>query len=149
MDSKILGEMFAPQYVASNKWVLPASYLEYGEKPDDAAMRILTKQVGLGCGNPQFRQVQSHLRPSPVDPDEAYWDIRFVYEGNSEDKMERPEWFSELRFVNPAGLTSGDFTRGHGDVLQEFESVRNLVEAPRARNAGSRRGSHTEMAVQI
>ncbi len=115
-----VGEMFAPQYVASNKWVLPASHLEYGEKPDDAAMRILTKQVGLGRGNPQFRQVQSHLRPSPVDPDEAHWDICFVYEWNSEDKIERPEWFSELRFVNPADLTSDDFTRGHGDVLQEF-----------------------------
>ncbi len=115
-----VGEMFAPQYVSSDKWILPASHLEYGEKPDDAAMRILTHQVGVGEGNLEFRQVQSHLRPSPTDPEAVHWDICFVYEGALKDKVERPEWFSELRFVKPQDLTSDDFTRGHGDVLKEY-----------------------------
>lgn len=31
-----VGENFAPQYASSGKWLLPASHLKYGEKPDDA-----------------------------------------------------------------------------------------------------------------
>ncbi len=114
-----VGEMFAPRYATSNKWIIPASHLEYGEKPDDAGMRILTQQVGVK-GNLTFRQVQSHLSQSPVDPEEAHWDICFVYDGVLKGRVERPDWFSELRFVDPASLSSADFTRGHGDVLKEF-----------------------------
>ncbi len=43
-----------------------------------------------------------------------------MYEGTLKDKVERPEWFSELRFVKPQELTSEDFARGHGDILKEF-----------------------------
>ncbi len=119
-----VGEMFASKYVSSNKWVLPASHLEYGEKPDDAAMRVLSQEVGVREGKLTFRQAQSHLSQSPNDPEEAHWDICFVYEGRLKDKVERPEWFSELRFVEPSQLTSDDFTRGHGDVLREFGSLK-------------------------
>jgi ADP-ribose pyrophosphatase YjhB (NUDIX family) len=115
-----VGEMFAPQYVSSNKWILPASHLEYGEKPDHAAVRVLTGQVGVGEGKLTFRQVQSHLSQSPTDPEAAHWDLCFVYEGTLKDEVERPEWFSELRFVNSEELSSEDFTRGHGDVLKEL-----------------------------
>lgn len=116
-----VGEKFAPQYVASNKWILPASHLEYGERPEDAAMRVLTQEVGVRKpGKLTFRQVQSHLSKDPNDPEAAHWDLCFVYEGTLGDKVERPEWFSELRYVRPEGLTSQDFARGHGDVLKEY-----------------------------
>ena len=42
-----MGEKFAPQYAASNKWLIPASHLKYGERPEDAAKRILIEQVGM------------------------------------------------------------------------------------------------------
>jgi len=118
-----VGEMFAPKYASSNKWLLPASHLEYGEKPDDAAMRVLTQQLGIGRGKLTFREVQSHLSQDPNDPEAAHWDICFVYEGTLKDKVVRPDWFSDLRFVNPKELSSEDFTRGHGDVLNEFRII--------------------------
>jgi ADP-ribose pyrophosphatase YjhB (NUDIX family) len=115
-----VGEMFAPKYASSNKWVLPASHLAYGEKPDDAAMRVLTQELGVSHGKLTFREVQSHLSQDPKDPEAAHWDICFVYEGTLKGKVKRPDWFSDLRFVNPKELSSEDFTRGHGDVLKEF-----------------------------
>lgn len=115
-----VGEMFAPKYAASNKWLLPASHLEYGEKPDDAAKRILTQEIGVGEAKLTFRQVQSHLSQDPDDPEAAHWDICLVYEGKLKEVVERPEWFSELKFIKPSQLSSNDFTRGHGDVLKEF-----------------------------
>lgn len=121
VEKFFVGEMFAPKYVASNKWVIPASHLKYGEKPNDAAMRVLTEQVGVGEGKLAFRQVQSHLSQNPDDREDAHWDICFVYEGTLEHKIERPEWFSELEFVKPQELTSDDFTRGHWDVLEEYK----------------------------
>jgi ADP-ribose pyrophosphatase YjhB (NUDIX family) len=114
-----VGEMFAPKYASSNKWLLPASHLEYGEKPDDAAMRVLTQQIGVGHRKLNFREVQSHLSQDTNDPEAAHWDICLVYEGTLKDTVVRPDWFSDLRFVNPKELSSEDFTRGHGDVLKE------------------------------
>jgi ADP-ribose pyrophosphatase YjhB (NUDIX family) len=115
-----MGEMFAPKYAASNKWLLPASHLEFGEKPEDAAKRVLTQQVGVPASKLTFRQIQSHLSQDPNDPEAAHWDLCFVYEGPLKGRVERPEWFSDLRFVNPKELHSDDFTRGHGDILKEF-----------------------------
>ncbi len=125
VDRFMVGEMFAPQYVSSNKWVLPASHLKYGEKPDDAAMRVLTEQVRVDRSKLTLKQVQSHLAEDPKDPESAHWDICFVYEGALKKKIEPPEWFSELRFVKPKELSGGDFTRGHGDVLKEFQMLKN------------------------
>jgi len=120
-----VGEQFAPAYAASNKWLLPASHLKYGEKPSDAAKRILNEQAGLKNVKLTLREVQSHLAEDPADPESAHWDICFVYEGNMKGKVRQPEWFSELKFVKPKGLKSDDFTRGHGDVLKESGIIRN------------------------
>jgi len=119
-----VGEQFAPTYAASNKWLLPASHLKYGEKPSDAAKRILNEQVGLKNVKLTLREVQSHLAEDPADPEAAHWDICFVYEGNLRGSVKRPEWFSELTFVRLKGLRSDDFTRGHGDVLREAGVMR-------------------------
>jgi ADP-ribose pyrophosphatase YjhB (NUDIX family) len=125
IEKFFVGEMFAPQYVSSGKWVIPASHLKYGEKPDDAATRVLNEELGVGNGKPRFRQVQSHLAVDPNDPEAAHWDICFVYEGTLKETVDPPEWFSELRFVKPQELLSGDFARGHGDVLKEFGLIKN------------------------
>ena len=114
-----MGEKFAPTYAASNKWLLPASHLEYGEKPEDAAQRILTQQLGGTETKLTLKQAQSHLSGDSNDSDVSHWDVCFVYEGKLDREVQRPEWFSELRFVRPEELKSDDFTRGHGDILKE------------------------------
>ena len=118
-----VGENFAPQYASSGKWLLPASHLKYGEKPDDAAERVLTEQVGLKGVKLAFSQVQSHLSQDPNDPESAHWDICFIYEGRIKGEVNRPEWFSELKFVKAKEIAADDFTRGHGDVLKEFGMI--------------------------
>jgi ADP-ribose pyrophosphatase YjhB (NUDIX family) len=120
----LVGEMFAPKYAASGKWLLPASHLKYGEKPEDAAMRVLVEQVGIPKSKLSLVQVQSHLAQDPNDPEAAHWDICFVYSGAFRGKLQKPEWFSELRFVKPRELVAEDFTRGHGDVLTELGVIK-------------------------
>jgi ADP-ribose pyrophosphatase YjhB (NUDIX family) len=120
----LVGEMFAPRYASSGKWLLPASYLKYGEKPEDAAMRVLTEQVALPKSKLSLVQVQSHLAQDPNDPEAAHWDLCFVYGGTFRGKLRTPEWFSELKFVKPRQLSADDFTRGHGDVLRALGVIK-------------------------
>jgi len=124
VEKFLVGESFAPKYATSGKWILPASHLKFGEKPEDAAKRILTEQLGLGNVKLTFGEVQSHLSGDPNDPDNAHWDICFVFEGGVKGKVPKPEWFSELTFLKPKDLSVEDFTRGHGDVLKEFGTIR-------------------------
>jgi ADP-ribose pyrophosphatase YjhB (NUDIX family) len=98
--------------------------LKYGERPEDAATRILTEMVGAKKAKLKLLQVQSHLAQDPNDPESAHWDICFVYGGTLKGKIQAPEWFSELRFAKPKELKSEDFTRGHGDVLKELKTIR-------------------------
>ena len=119
-----VGEMFAPKYVSSGKWVIPASHLKYGEKPEDAAMRVLVEQVGASKGKLKLLQVQSHLSQDPTDPEAAHWDICFVYEGALKGKVRTPDWFSELKPAKVRTLKSDDFARGHGDVLKELGLIK-------------------------
>jgi len=125
VEKFLVGEAFAPRYVSSNKWILPASHLKYGEKPEDAAKRVLVEQVGVGNVKLSLLQVQSHLSQDPNDPEAAHWDVCFVYGGQLRGKqLQRPEWFSELTFEKPKALKSQDFTRGHGDILTELGIVK-------------------------
>ena len=122
----MVGEAFAPKYASSNKWLLPASHLMYGEKPEDAAKRVLTEQVNVSNAKLSLLQVQSHISQNPNDPEAAHWDICFVYTAEFRGKqLNRPEWFSELGFQNPKSLKSEDFTRGHGDVLTELGIIKH------------------------
>lgn len=111
VEKFFVGEEFAPRFASSGKWLLPASHLKYGEKPDKAAERVLTEQVGVNGVKLAFRQVQSHLSQDPNDPESAHWDICFIYTGEVKGDVKRPEWFSELKFVKSDKLTVDDFTR--------------------------------------
>ena len=119
-----MGEKFAPIYASSNKWLIPASHLKYGEKPEDAATRILVEQVGLPKSKLSLLQIQSHLSQDPKDPDVAHWDVCFVYGAALRKEPATPDWFSELKFVRARQLASEDFTRGHGDVLRELGVIK-------------------------
>jgi ADP-ribose pyrophosphatase YjhB (NUDIX family) len=121
----LVGEMFAPKYAASNKWLLPASYLKYGEKPEAAAARVLVEQLEASKIRLSLLQVQSHLSQSQSEPEDGHWDICFVYGGVLRRRLRKPEWFSDLRFMKPRELKSDDFTRGHGDVLRELGAIKS------------------------
>jgi ADP-ribose pyrophosphatase YjhB (NUDIX family) len=124
VEKFFVGESFAPKYASSGKWILPASHLKYGEKPEDAAERVIRDQLGLSGVKLSLSQVQSHLSQDPNDPEAAHWDICFVYDGGVKGEVPRPEWFSELEFIKTKGLSANDFTRGHGDVLKELGTIR-------------------------
>ena len=123
VEKFLVGEEFAPKYASSGKWVLPASHLKFGEKPEDAARRILTEQLGLRGVTLVLSQIQSHLSGDQNDPDAAHWDICFIYEGKVEGQVPKPEWFSQLEFLKTNTLSPDDFTRGHGDVLEELGTI--------------------------
>jgi ADP-ribose pyrophosphatase YjhB (NUDIX family) len=124
IEKFLVGESFAPKYAQSGKYVIPAMHLIYGEKPEDAANRVLVEQVQAKKSKLRLLEVQSHISGNPNDPDAAHWDICFVYGGTIKGKLQCPEWFSELKFVKTRGLTSDDFTRGHGDVLLELGVIK-------------------------
>jgi ADP-ribose pyrophosphatase YjhB (NUDIX family) len=124
IEKFFVGESYAPKAVSSGKWVLPASHLQFGENPEDAATRILTEEIQAKKTKMRLLQVQSHLSQDPNDPEAAHWDICFVHGGTLKGSLERPAWFAELKFVNARSLTSDDFTRGHGDVLKKLGIVK-------------------------
>jgi ADP-ribose pyrophosphatase YjhB (NUDIX family) len=124
VEKFLVGESYASKAVSSGKWVLPASHLQFGESPEDAAARILTEEVQAKKTKLRLLQVQSHLSQDPNDPEAAHWDICFVHGGALKRSLERPEWFSELKFINARSLTNDDFTRGHGDVLKKLGVIK-------------------------
>jgi hypothetical protein len=135
-----VGEKFAPGYAASRKYLLPARHLAWYESPLEAAEGVLRDMVKIRVpkGSLSLADVQSHVRgdvDSEMEP--PHWDICFVYEAKVPDStvkaLRMPAWFSELRFVPFSSLEADDFTRGHGDILQEAQLLsagqRKLIEA--------------------
>jgi hypothetical protein len=55
---------------------------------------------------------------------QAYKQFFRMLGGTLKGRLQHPEWFSELKFVNARSLTNNDFTRGHGDVLKKLGVVK-------------------------
>jgi len=126
-----VGDNFAPQYVGSDRYLLPARHLAWYESPLEAAADTLQKQVRLKAPkkNIKLLTVQSHLRGDPDSTEQpAHWDICFVYEvrlpAKAARRLKQLPWWRDLRFVPLSSLSVDDFTRGHGDVLQEAGLIR-------------------------
>ncbi len=116
----------APVYTKSNKYVIPGSHLAWYESPLEAARGVMKNQVGKSLPATRFKLngVQSGVRGTIGDSaNPAHWDICFVYEVNLTPREAKnltvPEWFRDFGFRPRSGLKNGDFTRGHGDVLEE------------------------------
>jgi cation diffusion facilitator CzcD-associated flavoprotein CzcO len=125
IEKFLVGEMFAEKYAKSSKWVLPASHLLYGEHPFDAARRVLSDQLAVKDKlELSLTQVQSHLSQDPKDPDVAHWDVCFVYDGEIHQTIARPAWYASLELVDPSAISKDDFTRGHGDVLEQLGLIK-------------------------
>jgi len=121
----LVGPSFAPVYTSSGKYVLPARHLHWYESPLEAARSVMQDQVGLDVpkGKISLADVQSFVSGETTNEDEPpHWDICFIYRTRvsktQASRLRRPLWFSELSFKSLRELGPGDFTRGHGDVLQ-------------------------------
>jgi hypothetical protein len=128
-----VGEKFAPGYVASGKYLLPARHLAWYESPLEAAEGVLRDQILLRMPSKDVRfvEVQSHVRGDVSSTEQPpHWDICFVYEVKVPTKVARelksPPWFKDFRFVPLSSLSVDDFARGHGDVLQEAGLLANV-----------------------
>jgi len=120
VEKFLVGREFAPKYAASGKWLLPASHLKFGESPNECAKRILNEQLLAGELSCTLVGVQSHLSGDAGDVENAHWDLCIVYRALVPEPIHVPEWFSELRYIPIRGLRTSDFTRGHGDVLEQL-----------------------------
>jgi len=125
VDRFLVGSAFAPKYAASGKWLLPASHLKFGESPDECAQRILREQLLVDVQDLKLAGIQSHLSGEPADIENAHWDLCIIYKATVPEPSRVPEWFSELRYVPVKNLRPSDFTRGHGDILEQLGLVAN------------------------
>ncbi len=146
----LVGPKFAPTYASSGKYVLPARHLHWYESPLEAAYGVLRDQVGLGIpkGRISLVDVQSHVSGDIDNAEEPpHWDICFLYKTRLSRReaasLARPEWFSELTFKPLSNLKQGDFTRGHGDVLEVAGMIgpRRRAGTVRSTTADRRHGS--------
>jgi hypothetical protein len=126
IDRFFVGEKFAPDYVASGRYLLPARHLAWYESPLEAAESVIRDQMKLRIAKKDIRlvEVQSHIRGDVNSSEQPpHWDICFVYEARvpaeTARRLKTPPWFMDLHFVPLSSLSTGDFTRGHGDILQE------------------------------
>jgi hypothetical protein len=130
-----VGPKFAPVYASSGKYILPARHLAWYESPLEAAQSVISEQVLLEVpkGKIKLIDVQSHVRGDLSSKDEPpHWDICFVYTAKispaQAKKLKSVEWFQGLEFKPRSGLTVDDFTRGHGDVLEEAGVIRKTKQ---------------------
>jgi len=119
----LVGPNLAPKFAASGKWLLPASHLKFGESPDECAKRIAREQL-LAGENCTLVGIQSHISGDPADIENSHWDLCIIYRASIPEPIQVPEWFSELRYVSTKDLKTGDFARGHGDVLEQLGLLR-------------------------
>ena len=123
-----VGAQLAPTYSSSGKFLLPASHLSWYESPLEAAQRIVRDQVQLHVKQLELLEVQSHLRGDRESTENPlHWDICFVYQAkvpvSVAKKIKKPEWFKDFGFVKRSKLAPDDFTRGHGDILQQAKLI--------------------------
>jgi ADP-ribose pyrophosphatase YjhB (NUDIX family) len=137
-----VGKSWVDGYVASGKYVLPASHLAWYESPLDAANRIIKEMTPLRIPRKQVQlvEVQSYLSGNPKSQIEPpHWDICFLYEARVPKVATRafktPEWFEDLAFIERKKLSVGDFTRGHGDILRQARAIGRPATATKKRKS--------------
>lgn len=129
IDRFFVGEKFAPVYASSGKYVLPASHLAWYESPQEAAFRVASEQIAYSPRSKEdirLLDVQSFVSGDPNSIAEPpHWDICFAYELKVQpgEDIKKPEWFEELKFVERGKLKVDEFTRGHGDILQQLKLI--------------------------
>jgi ADP-ribose pyrophosphatase YjhB (NUDIX family) len=101
-------------------WMLPSCHLLFFESPQEAAVRVLREQLGLeGIALDAPSIFSEKYRPRRHPERGEHWDLEFVYRAEAPPgwRAAHPAW-RELRFVDPAQIPRGEFTRSHEEVLE-------------------------------
>jgi len=99
------------------KLMLPAAIVDFGEKPNEVAKRILGEQLsGAELLKPKFLTMQSYLG--------AHWDIVFVFEaqleGKQKEDLKPKDPFIHTSFQKLESLPRLEIADDHLEVIDAF-----------------------------
>lgn len=98
----------------------PATYIQEGEHPREAATRVWRDQLGFGKP-PALEEptIVSATGASRRAPDARHWDLLFIYEADGPElPAEAPEHWGELAYQAPEQLLAEDLVMLHGELLE-------------------------------
>src|SRR3972149_8451656 len=102
------------------KWLIPSSHLIFGEHPKDAAKRVFEEQLCVKRYSLKFLAVLSGIGETRRYAGRPHLDICFVYSGKLRGTLKRPDWLSELTYVDARRLRPSYFGRDHEGVLEQL-----------------------------
>lgn len=108
-------------------WTLPASQLRFGEEPRAAGRRIAEEVLGLpGLALSEPRVESDHYVPARFPELGMHYDLWLLFRATlpPDARLERPAWYRELAFHDPAALAPSDYARGHEDVVARWLAAR-------------------------
>jgi hypothetical protein len=92
--------------------LLPATFLQFGERPATAAKRALTTQLsGAEALEPRFREIQSYMG--------SHWDLCLVYDfdGQKATKLSPKAPYVEASYYKLSDLPRGAMAEDHLEVI--------------------------------
>jgi hypothetical protein len=98
---------------------LPSTYLLEGERPEDGLKRIMRDQLKMKSYSASGPRVFSYFEPSDGYPGNKHWDLAFVYDVKSRDRVRPLPWWEELRFLERDELRAEDFG-WNSDFVQDI-----------------------------
>jgi hypothetical protein len=100
------------------KLLLPATMLQFGERPMTAAKRALTTELhGAEALEPQFREIQSYMG--------SHWDLCFVYDadGSGATKLSAKAPYGDAAYYRLDALPRGSMAEDHLEVIDGLNST--------------------------
>ncbi|MDA4112860.1 MAG: NUDIX hydrolase [Thaumarchaeota archaeon] len=94
------------------KLLLPASMLQFGERPMAAAKRALTAQLdGADALEPEFREIQSYIG--------SHWDLCFVYDadGRNAPKLSAKSPYTDASYYRLDALPRDAIAEDHLEII--------------------------------
>lgn len=110
-----------------NKWRIPGSHLRQGEHPEDAARRILEKQLGVGDFKLHLYQVQSHTSTMRPGPEDIHWDICFIYDATTSQEPKSNQYFSEVSYFKAEDINIDELGSQHGGIIPKLKDPKGRV----------------------
>ncbi len=112
--------------VHSQGWTIPARQLKYGEDPRDAARSIgeeILQAPGMAYAEPR---VEVDLYEPRRFPGQLHYDVWFLVDAQPTrgQEIQRPPWYAELAWKEPAELQPAEYSRGHEDVVARWLQAR-------------------------
>lgn len=110
-----------------DKWRIPGSHLRQGEHPEDAAKRILEKQLGLADFDIHLYQVQSHTSTLRSGTEDIHWDICFIYEATTSQEPKPNRYFSAVSYFKTEDINIDELGSQQGEVIPMLKDPKGRV----------------------